>query len=96
MCECCRLTFRRHQNFQKDAILRQMKDYKRAKKDSEERVAELQKKCQHHDDHLRTIDAWFAQLLDEVRILATQMLPTPPPSAGSTTGMPPTTPISVT
>ncbi len=75
------------QNYQKDAIMRQMKEYKRQRKDFEEQVNDLQKKCQYHDDHLRTIDAWFAQLLDEVRVLTAQMLPTPPPSASSTTGM---------
>ena len=66
--------------------MRQMKDYKRQKKDLEEQVGDMQKKCQHHDQHLRTIDAWFAQLLDEVRLLAAQQLPTPPPSASSTNG----------
>lgn len=81
------------QNYQKDAILRQMKDYKRQRKDLEEQVGDLQKKCQYHDDHLRTCDAWFAQLLDEVRVLASVTLPTPPPSASSPSGMPP---ISVT
>ena len=64
-----------------------MKEYKRQRKDFEEQVTDLQKKCQYHDDHLRTIDAWFAQLLDEVRVLASQMLPTPPPSASSHSGM---------
>ena len=68
--------------------MRQMKEYKRQRKDFEEQVNDLQKKCQFHDDHLRTIDAWFAQLLDEVRVLASQMLPTPPPSASTTDGMP--------
>ena len=81
--------FRVVQNYQKDAILRQMKEYKRQRKDFEDRVNELQKKCQHHDDHLRIIDAWFAQLLDEVRVLAQQMLPTPPPSASPHSGMRP-------
>jgi E3 ubiquitin-protein ligase BRE1 len=76
------------QDFQKDAILRQMKEYKRQKKDAEDQYSELQKKTRWHDDHLRTIDAWFAQLLDEVRVIAAEMLPTPPPSASSTTGMP--------
>jgi E3 ubiquitin-protein ligase BRE1 len=76
------------QDFQKDAILRQMKEYKRQKKDAEDQYSELQKKTRWHDDHLRTIDAWFAQLLDEVRVIASEVLPTPPPSASSTTGMP--------
>jgi E3 ubiquitin-protein ligase BRE1 len=68
--------------------LRQMKEYKRQKKDAEDQYSELQKKTRWHDDHLRTIDAWFAQLLDEVRVIASEVLPTPPPSASSTTGMP--------
>lgn len=75
------------QLYQKDAIMRQMKDYKRQSKGFEEQVIDLQKKCRYHDDHLRTIDAWFAQLLDEVRVLTSQILPTPPPSATSTSGM---------
>jgi len=68
-----------------------MKEYKRQRKDFEDQYTTLAKKSQYHDDHLRTIDAWFAQLLDEVRVLAAQSLPTPPPSATSTTGMPTST-----
>ncbi|KAF2766703.1 BRE1-domain-containing protein [Teratosphaeria nubilosa] len=71
--------------FQKDAILRQMKEYKRQQRIAEEQYTQLRDQCKHHDDHLRTIDAWFAQLLDEVRVIAGQSLPTPPPSATSTT-----------
>lgn len=67
--------------------MRQMKEYKRQKKDADEQLSELQKKTKYHNDHLRTIDGWFAQLLDEVRVLASESLPTPPPSATSTTGM---------
>ena len=77
-------------NYQKDAIIRQMKEYKRHKKDLEEQVSTLQDRCQYHDDHLRTIDAWFAQMLDEVRILVLKSLPTPPPSASPHSGMPST------
>lgn len=76
------------QDFQKDAILRQMKEYKRQKKDAEDSLHDLQKKTKYHDDHIRTIDAWFSQLLDEVRILASQSIPTPPPSASSSNGTP--------
>lgn len=64
-----------------------MKDYKRQKRDFEAQLRDLQKKCQYHDDHLRTIDAWWAQLLDEVRVLSGEMLPTPPPSDSSPSGM---------
>lgn len=60
-----------------------MKEYKRQKKEFEERVFDYQKKCQHHDDHLRVIDAWFSQLLDEVRVLAQQSLPAPSDSGAS-------------
>nr|POE56731.1 e3 ubiquitin-protein ligase bre1 [Quercus suber] len=74
------------ESFQKDAILRQMKEYRRLSKDYESQFRDLEKRCQYHDDHLRTIDAWFAQLLDEVRLLAAQHLPTPPPSTTSATG----------
>ncbi|KAF3923926.1 hypothetical protein AA313_de0203983 [Arthrobotrys entomopaga] len=56
-------------NFQKEAIYRQMKAYKREKELTEVRLDELQKRCTYHDDHIRIIDAWFDQLLDEVRVL---------------------------
>ena len=75
------------QDFQKDAIYRQMKEYKRQKKDAEDQLAELRKKSAYHNDHLRIIDAWFAQLLDEIRTLASRSLPSPSPSAISPTGM---------
>jgi len=72
-----------------------MKQYKREKKDFEDKCNELVKKCKYHDDHLRSIDAWFAQMLDEVRVLAGEALHTPPPSATSTSGMS-STPIPAT
>lgn len=73
--------------YQKDAILRQMKEYKTELKHWQKEYNRLSDKLIHHDDHLRTIDAWFSQLLDEVRILAADVLPTPPTSANSTSGM---------
>ncbi|KAL1302597.1 hypothetical protein AAFC00_002973 [Neodothiora populina] len=57
------------ENFQKDAILRQMREYKRERNLYEAQVSDLTKRSQHHDDHLRTIDAWFSQLLDEIRLI---------------------------
>ncbi|KAK6521680.1 hypothetical protein TWF506_001888 [Arthrobotrys conoides] len=56
-------------NFQKEAIYRQMKAYKREKELTETRLEELQKRCIYHDDHIRVIDIWLDQLLDEVRIM---------------------------
>ena len=75
------------QAYQKDAILRQMNEYKREQKYWQKEYTKLSEKLTHHDDHLRTIDAWFSQLLDEVRILAADTLPTPPTSATSASGM---------
>ncbi|EMC97159.1 hypothetical protein BAUCODRAFT_106504 [Baudoinia panamericana UAMH 10762] len=74
------------ESFQKDAILRQLKEYKRQKRDLDEQLSEMTKKCRYHDDHLRAVDGFFAQLLDEIRVLASTSLPTPPPSATAPTG----------
>ncbi|KAF9733570.1 BRE1 E3 ubiquitin ligase [Paraphaeosphaeria minitans] len=62
--------------FQKDAILRQMREYKREKATIESQLAEIENRSQHHDDHLRTIDIWFDQLIDEIKILSGEKLPT--------------------
>jgi hypothetical protein len=50
------------QAFQKDAILRQMREYKREKGTVESQLSELEERSKHHDDHLRTIDVWFDQV----------------------------------
>ncbi|OQO03656.1 hypothetical protein B0A48_10321 [Cryoendolithus antarcticus] len=63
------------ESFQKDAILRQMNEYKKQKKVLEKSYEELLVKQRDHDDHLRTVDAWFSQLLDEVRLIAADTLP---------------------
>ncbi|KAI9661893.1 MAG: E3 ubiquitin-protein ligase bre1 [Bathelium mastoideum] len=56
--------------YQKDAILRQMKEFKREKALLEAQVADLTKRALYHDDHLRIVDTWFSQLLDEIKVLA--------------------------
>lgn len=50
------------QNFQKDALFRQMREYKRERNLYEEQVADLTKRAQYHDDHMRIIDIWFTQV----------------------------------
>lgn len=55
--------------FQKDAIWRQMQEYKREKTSLETRLKEMSKAATYHDDHLRVIDSWYNQLIDEVKIL---------------------------
>lgn len=56
--------------FQKDAIYRQMLEYKREKSQLEARLEELGKQYEYYDIHLRTIDAWWLQLLQEVELVA--------------------------
>ncbi|KAJ1335552.1 E3 ubiquitin-protein ligase BRE1 [Microdochium nivale] len=58
------------QDYQKDAIYRQMLEYKREKATLETRLAELAKKAAHHDDHLRIVDAWWLQLIEEIGLMA--------------------------
>ncbi|RDI86437.1 hypothetical protein Vi05172_g3630 [Venturia inaequalis] len=60
---------------QKDAIIRQLKELKREKQQLEQRVEVLEKSSTHHDDHLRSIDGWWEQLMDEVCLLVNE---TPP------------------
>lgn len=67
------------QNYQKDAILRQMKEYKRTCKDLESEVKDLSRRATYHDDHIRLIDAWFSQLLDEIQVVVNG---TPPVANG--------------
>ncbi|KAF3400021.1 E3 ubiquitin-protein ligase bre1 [Penicillium rolfsii] len=57
------------ERFQKDAILRQMQEYKREKAGLESRLERMAKAAAHHDNHLRAIDAWFRQLIDEVKTI---------------------------
>ncbi|KAJ5092348.1 E3 ubiquitin-protein ligase bre1 [Penicillium alfredii] len=49
------------ERYQKDAILRQMQEYKREKTSLESRLNQMSKAATHHNDHLRIIDAWFNQ-----------------------------------
>ncbi|KAI9768428.1 MAG: E3 ubiquitin-protein ligase bre1 [Geoglossum simile] len=58
------------EQYQKEAIWRQMQEYKREKNTLETQLTEMTKRSTYHDDHLRIIDAWWKQLLDEVKLLA--------------------------
>ncbi|KAE8446683.1 hypothetical protein EG329_011727 [Mollisiaceae sp. DMI_Dod_QoI] len=63
------------ENFQKDAIYRRMLEYKREKDTAESQLKDVQKRALDHDDHLRVVDAWWTQLLDEVRLLVEDEIP---------------------
>ncbi|KAK4457931.1 hypothetical protein QBC42DRAFT_341386 [Cladorrhinum samala] len=57
------------EEFTKGAIYRQMQEYKRDKNFLESRVQELVKNATDHDDHIRIVDAFVAQLLQEIELL---------------------------
>ncbi|KAH7329140.1 hypothetical protein B0I35DRAFT_37159 [Stachybotrys elegans] len=56
--------------YTKGAIFRQMQEYSRKAATAESRLEELHKRSVHHDDHLRIIDAWWRQVLEELEYLA--------------------------
>ncbi|KHN99437.1 RING-12 protein [Metarhizium album ARSEF 1941] len=56
--------------YTKGAIYRQMQEYSRKAATAESRLEELHKRCVHHDDHLRIIDGWWRQLLEELEVVA--------------------------
>ncbi|KAK4650475.1 LOW QUALITY PROTEIN: E3 ubiquitin-protein ligase bre1 [Podospora pseudocomata] len=57
------------EEYTKGAIYRQMQEYKREKASLESRVQELEKNHTDHDDHIRVVDAWLHQLLQEIELL---------------------------
>ncbi|KAI0145805.1 ubiquitin ligase protein BRE1 [Hypoxylon sp. NC0597] len=52
-----------------------MLEYKREKNTLEAQLDEVQKKSIHHDDHIRIIDNWWLQLLQEVELLVEGTIP---------------------
>lgn len=63
------------QEYTKDAIYRQMQEYKRSCSAMETRLEELQRRGAHHDDHLRVVDAWWIQLLQEMTLIVDRQVP---------------------
>ncbi|KAK4123087.1 BRE1-domain-containing protein [Parathielavia appendiculata] len=68
------------EEYQKGAIYRQMLEYKREKINLEGRVQELEKNSTDHDDHIRIVDAWVLQLLQEIELLVDGAISSPPPA----------------
>lgn len=64
------------ETYQKDAILRRMQELRREKDTLESQLKDVQKRALDHDDHLRVVDAWWTQLLDEVKLLVEDEIPT--------------------
>lgn len=61
-----------------------MQEYKREKQTLDDQVKQAEKKAHYHDDHLRIIDAWFQQMIDEVRVMAGEN----PPSTNDVSTLP--------
>ncbi|KAL9098452.1 MAG: hypothetical protein Q9163_005885 [Psora crenata] len=57
------------ERFQKEAIWRQMQEHKRERNSMETRLNAITKRTMYHDEHIMIIDAWFSNLLDEVKLL---------------------------
>ena len=45
-----------------------MREYQRERNDLQSQVKDLNKRATYHDAHIRLIDAWFTQLLDEISV----------------------------
>ncbi|KAK6218997.1 spindle assembly checkpoint kinase [Pestalotiopsis sp. IQ-011] len=61
--------------YTKGSIYRQMQEYKRTCSTLETRLEEMERRSTHHDDHLRVVDAWWIQLLQELKLLAEKTIP---------------------
>ncbi|KAF4783248.1 BRE1 E3 ubiquitin ligase [Colletotrichum scovillei] len=65
------------ENYQKGAIYRQLLETKREKQEFESRVEQLQKNIVYREDHIRIIEVWWKQVLEEMEQLVD---PATPPS----------------
>ncbi|KAK9781916.1 putative E3 ubiquitin protein ligase [Seiridium cardinale] len=66
------------EEYTRGAIYRQMQEYKRTCNTLEARLEEMERRSAHHDDHLRVVDAWWIQLLQELKNLAEKTIPFQP------------------
>ena len=61
--------------FRKEAIWRRMQEYKREAEGLGERLEQVEKSGKYHDEHIRVIDAWFSQFLEELKLPNATQLP---------------------
>lgn len=57
-----------------------MREYKREAQVAREQLKDVTKRSAYHDDHLRLIDTWFSQLVDEIALLSNDV---PAPDSSS-------------
>lgn len=62
-----------------------MQEYSRRATTAESRLEEIHKRSVHHDDHLRVVDAWWNQVLEEMELLVESKVPSKPTGDGKTT-----------
>ncbi|KAL1888358.1 E3 ubiquitin-protein ligase bre1, partial [Ceratocystis pirilliformis] len=62
-------------NFTKGAIFRRMHEYRRESQTFSSRLEELHKRSLYHDDHIRIVDAWWRQFVDELELLVDSKVP---------------------
>ncbi|KAI7817581.1 hypothetical protein BC939DRAFT_326728 [Gamsiella multidivaricata] len=60
-------------NFQKDAIWRQMQEYKRECLRTQERIAQLNDKQVDYESHLSTVDVYWSKLLQDLKLILTRV-----------------------
>lgn len=65
------------EEYQKGAIYRQMLEYKRHAANLEARLEDVETKKVDHVDHIRIQDAWVTQLVQEIELLVTGIVPSP-------------------
>jgi E3 ubiquitin-protein ligase BRE1 len=59
-----------------------MQEYSRKATIAESRLEEIHKRSVHHDDHLRVVDAWLGQVLDEMELLVNAKVSTTSAASG--------------
>ena len=59
-----------------------MLEYKRGQQTLEARLEEVIKRSEHHDDHIRIMDAWWLQLLQEIELVVEGTILSQPESKG--------------
>ena len=62
-----------------------MQEYSRRAATAESRLEEIHKRSVHHDDHLRVVDAWWNQVLEEMELLVESKVSSESSGDGKTT-----------
>lgn len=72
-----------------------MQEYSRKAATAESRLEELHKRAVYHDDHIRVVDAWWRQVIEEIELLVDASVPADASNSGKNTTAPLQTLISL-